>query len=89
MWCPYNIHIYSEYPDYKWVGDEDEGIACIDDASRAAVLYLNMFEYNGSKSYLDKAKMLLEFIMYMQADNGLFYNFIIDDYSINKTHKNN
>ncbi len=82
------IHIYSEYPDYKWVGDEDEGIACIDDASRAAVLYLNIFEYNGSKSYLDKAKMLLEFIMYMQADNGFFYNFIFDDYSINKNHKN-
>ena len=24
------IHIYSEYPDYKWVGDSDEGIACIE-----------------------------------------------------------
>ena len=57
------IHIYSEYPDYKWVGDSDEGIACVDDAARAAVFYLNKYESYGYKSSLEKAKMLLEFIM--------------------------
>jgi hypothetical protein len=82
------IHIYSEYPDYKWVGDSDEGIAAVDDAARAAVFYLNMYEFYGYKSSLEKAKMLLEFIMYMQADSGFFYNFIFDDYSINRDHKN-
>ncbi len=82
------IHIYSEYPDYKWVGDTDEGIACIDDAARAAVFYLDHYKFYGNESSLIKAKKLLEFIMHMQADNGFFYNFIFDDYSINRDHKN-
>ena len=28
------IHIYSDFPDYKWIGDDDEGIACVDDAGQ-------------------------------------------------------
>ena len=82
------IYIYSEYPDYKWVGDTDEGIACIDDAARAVVFYLEHSKFYGNESSLIKAKKLLEFIMHMQADNGFFYNFIFDDYSINGDHKN-
>jgi hypothetical protein len=82
------IHIYSEYPDYKWVGDFDEGIACIDDAARAAVFYLEHYKFYGTESSLIKAKRLLEFLLHMQAKNGFFYNFIFDDYSINRDHKN-
>jgi hypothetical protein len=79
------IHIYSNYPDYDWIGDEDEGIACVDDAARAAVFYMKYFNsYQDSNSY-NKAKKLIEFILYLQAENGYFYNFIYDDYSINKT----
>ena len=33
------VHIYSNAPDYKYVGDDDEGYACVDDAARAAVFY--------------------------------------------------
>ena len=82
------IHIYSEYPDYKWVADTDEGIACIDDAARAVVFYLEHYKFYGNESSLIKAKKLLQFILNMQANNGFFYNFIFDDYSINKDHKN-
>jgi hypothetical protein len=82
------IHIYSEYPDYGWVNDSDEGIACIDDCARAAIFYMEYFKANGDKSALFKAKKLLEFIFYMQSDNRCFYNFIFEDYSINKNHKN-
>ena len=73
------IHIYSEYPDYKWVGDSDEGIACVDDAARAAVFYLKYSELYGRRGSLIKARRLIEFIMYMQADNAFFHNFISDD----------
>lgn len=76
-------HIYSEYPDYEWVDDADEGIACVDDVARAAVVYLNHYEKTKNKDSLDKAKKALNFVMYMQADDGEFYNFIFDDYSIN------
>jgi len=82
------IHIYSEYPDYKWVGDSDEGIACIDDAARAAIFYMENYKSYGDESSLHKAKKLLEFIFYMHSENGFFYNFIFDDYSINKEHAN-
>ena len=76
------IHIYCEYPDYKWVGDDDEGIACVDDASRAAVFYLRNYTYTGNQASLRKAKLLLNFLINMQAENGYFYNFIWPDHSI-------
>ena len=79
------IHIYSNYPDYAYVGDGDEGIACIDDAARAAIFYLEYYKaYNDSTS-LNKFNMLVEFVLNMQAENGFFYNFIWEDGSINKT----
>lgn len=81
------IHIYSEYPDYQWIGDDDEGIACVDDATRAAIFYLRHYQYNGKSESLDKARKLINFIIYMQADNGYFYNFIWEDHSINKDFK--
>lgn len=79
------IHIYSEHPDYNWVDDADEGIACVDDVSRASVFYLKHFKLTNNRSSLHKVKALTEFLLYMQSDNGWFYNFIWNDYSINKT----
>ncbi len=77
------VHIYSEYPDYHWVGDQDEGIACVDDASRAAVFYLRQYQKTSSDGDLHKATMLLKFLLQMQSPNGYFYNFIWTDGSIN------
>ncbi|RJP65818.1 MAG: hypothetical protein C4539_12495 [Ignavibacteriales bacterium] len=81
------IHIYSEYPDYKWIGDEDEGITCVDDVARAAIFYIEHYKLYHSKASYKKAKSLIRFVIYMQAENGFFYNFIFPDYSINKTFK--
>ncbi len=81
------IHIYSNAPDYKYIDDEDEGYACVDDAARAAIFYLEYFKtYNDSSSLL-KYYNLVEFLVYMQAENGFFYNFVWKDNSINKTYK--
>ena len=82
------IHIYSDYPDYNWIGDDDEGIACVDDASRAAVFYLNNYQLHEDTASLIKSERLMEFLIFMQSENGFFYNFIFEDHSINKTHKN-
>lgn len=79
------IHIYCNYPYDKWTGDEDEGVACIDDAARAAIFYLRYYKYKNDSTALLKAKKLIRFVMYMQAENGFFYNFIQEDHSINKT----
>ncbi len=81
------IHIYSDFPDYKWIGDDDEGIACVDDAARAAVFYLKYYQFKNDNESLRKAKSLLQFLLFMQAENGYFYNFIWPDHSINKTFK--
>ena len=81
------IHIYSEYPDYHWVDAAEEGIACVDDVARAAVVYLRYFEIAGIDSILLKAKRLLNFVLYMQAEDGEFYNFIGANYQINKTYR--
>ena len=78
------VHIYSEYPDYHMVGDEDEGIACVDDASRAAIFYLRHYKNTSSAEHLHKAKKLLKFLLAMQAPNGYYYNFIWPDGTIHK-----
>lgn len=82
------IHIYADYPDYNYVDDEDEGMACVDDVARAAVFYLELFNSTHNNEFLKKHKYLTEFLLYMQSDNGYFYNFVWSDYSINTEHKN-
>ncbi|PIP79057.1 MAG: hypothetical protein COW85_02420, partial [Ignavibacteria bacterium CG22_combo_CG10-13_8_21_14_all_37_15] len=81
------IHIYSNAPDYKFIDDEDEGYACVDDAARAAIFYLEYFRVNNDSSSLIKYYNLVEFLLYMQSENGFFYNFIWKDNSINKSFK--
>lgn len=78
------VHIYSEYPDYHLVGDHDEGIACVDDASRAAIFYFMRYRQTDSMHYYDKGVMLVKFLLAMQAENGYYYNFIWPDGTINK-----
>ena len=82
------VHVYSNYPDYRWVGAAEsgpEGIACVDDAARAAVLYLRHYQRAGDDSSLTRAESLLRFVLSMQTDDGDFYNFIFDDHSINRS----
>ncbi len=73
------IHIYAEYPEYEWKGDDDEGIACVDDASRAAIFYLRQHAFVPNPDHLHKGKMLMQFLLKMQAPNGYYYNFIWPD----------
>lgn len=77
------MHIYSDYPDYKYVHPEKEGITCIDDAARGVVAYLKHYEMTSREKSLRLAKHLLQFIFYMQAEDGGFYNFMWEDYTRN------
>jgi hypothetical protein len=80
------VHIYSDYPDYQWLGDPDEGIACVDDAARAAVFYLQYAASHNNPDAWEKARSLIEFLIFMQAENGYFYNFLKEDHSIHKNY---
>lgn len=83
------VHIYADAPSYDWVSDSDEGAACVDDATRAAVVYLRHYELTGDAASADKAERLLRFIMAMQTPSGLFYNFVWNlELDINTTHQN-
>lgn len=84
------VHVYANYPDYNWVSAKEsgpEGIACVDDAGRAAVVYLRDFELNHRQSSLDRARRLLGFVLAMQESDGQFYNFVFEDHTINRDGK--
>src|SRR5690606_14874981 len=66
------VHIYSEYPDYRWVDAAGEGLSAVDDVARAAVVYLWQYERTGGPELLELARLCLEFVRYMQADDGEF-----------------
>jgi hypothetical protein len=72
------VHIYSEYPDYEWVDAAGEGITAVDDVARAALVYLAYYERTGDARALDQARLCLDFVRYMQTDDGWFYNFVTD-----------
>lgn len=80
------IGIYANYPFYNLVTAQGEGFTCVDDVSRAAVFYLNETDILANKEKQDRLLKLTEFVLQMQADNGYFYNFLQDNFSINKTY---
>lgn len=55
-----------------------EGVACVDDAARAVVLYCAAWRRRGLPSAQTAAYGLLRFLAYMQEDDGRFTNFILD-----------
>lgn len=78
------VLIYAE-PDpdqaghYQFVVAQDsgyEGIACVDDTARAALLALGVCEQTGDARALALAKRWLTFVAYMQYPDGSFANFI-------------
>ncbi len=55
-----------------------EGVACVDDAARAVVLYCAAWRRRGRSADRTAAQGLLRFLAYMQEDDGRFVNFILD-----------
>lgn len=81
------IHIYSEYPDYTYTIEPNEGFSCVDDVARALV-FLSAYTKNCDDPEIEiMIDNLTRFILSMQAENGYFYNFLWGDMSINKTYK--
>jgi len=80
------VGIYADYPLYRLVSAPGEGFTCVDDVSRAAIFYLNETDITTNKEKQDRLLKLTEFVLQLQADNGYFYNFLQDNFSINKTY---
>jgi len=74
------VSLYAEAPDYRLTGsparDGFEGIASLDDAARASVVYLREYEATGDVRDRDEAVRLLGFVTAMEQGDGEFVNFI-------------
>ena len=82
------VHIYSEYPNYEFEIEPNEGFTCVDDVARAIVMLSKYLEANKNDlEVLKKMKLLCEFVLQMQNENGYFNNFIWNDLSINTIYK--
>ncbi|MDP9265013.1 MAG: hypothetical protein M3O91_02675 [Chloroflexota bacterium] len=55
-----------------------EGVACVDDAARALVLYCDLWNATGAECARDCALGLLDFVLWMQEPDGRFLNFVRD-----------
>jgi multiple sugar transport system substrate-binding protein len=74
------VALYAEAPDYRPVAsperDGSEGVAAVDDAARAALVYLRAHEQTRATNDRDEALGLLRFIAAMERGDGEFVNFI-------------
>ncbi len=83
------VALYAEAPDYRPIGsparDGFEGLAAVDDAARAAVVYLRHFERTADPRSKQEALALLTFVTGMEQGDGEFLNFIHADGTPNRT----
>lgn len=83
------VALYAPAPSYRPAAsparDGSEGVACVDDAARAAVVYLRDFERTRSPASLQEARGLLDFVVAMEQGDGEFLNFLREDGTPNRT----
>ena len=72
------VHIYSEAPAYRWVDASGEGITALDDIARAALVYLELGGDGRAGPALERARLLLETVLYLQTSDGDYHNFLRD-----------
>lgn len=67
-------------PDGMPPGNESgyEGVTCVDDAARAAILYARIWRERGDLWARDILLGLMRFVLAMQQPSGRFLNFILD-----------
>jgi hypothetical protein len=70
---------------YKYVEAGGEGVGCVDDVARAAIVYAQEAERTGDVAALTHAREALEFVRALRAGDGTYYNFIFADGRINET----
>lgn len=81
------VNIYSLYPDYIFAIEPAEGFSCVDDVARAIVMLTEHVKTHPDDEVSYKIKLLVEFVLHMQNENGYFNNFIWPDLTINTRYK--
>jgi hypothetical protein len=74
------IAVYADAADRTFPAADRgyEGVACVDDAARALILFTDVWSATGKPRLREWALGLLDFLLYMQLDDGRFVNFISD-----------
>ncbi|HBY19162.1 MAG: Uncharacterized protein XE04_0545 [Marinimicrobia bacterium 46_43] len=81
------IYIYADAPSYAPVIAPGEGITCVDDVGRfLEVLETEIIRHNRNDLLPIAAGMTL-FLLYMGRDDGLWFNFMLKDGSINTKYR--
>ncbi|MBI4863030.1 MAG: hypothetical protein HY815_22615 [Candidatus Riflebacteria bacterium] len=70
---------------YRFVEATGEGIGCVDDVARAAIVYLRHHQGTGSTKSLASALEALAFVRALRAGDGTYYNFVDAGGTINQT----
>lgn len=81
------VHIYSNFPDYSYAIEPNEGYACVDDVARAIVMLAHEWRKHRQPESLRKIRRLTEFVLHLQNSNGYFNNFIWNDLRINRDYR--
>lgn len=77
------VYIYADAPDYHLTPASGEGYTCVDDVSRAALVYLRTSKFSTDTAIRSKVFKVINFLLEMQSSNGYFYNFLSTGNSIN------
>ena len=77
------IYIYADAPDYHLTGATGEGYTCVDDVSRAVLVYLRSNKFSTDTAMQSKVFKLISFLLEMQSSNGYFYNFLLTGNQVN------
>jgi hypothetical protein len=74
------IGVYADATDRAFPATDlgFEGVACVDDAARAAVLFCDLWAITRIPLLKEWASGLADFLLYMQHTDGTFVNFITD-----------
>lgn len=74
------IAVYADATDHTFPAADlgYEGVACVDDVARAAVLFLDLWQATHLPPLRSRAEGFVDFLLYMQHEDGLFVNFIWD-----------
>jgi hypothetical protein len=79
------VWIYADAPNYNLTPASGEGYTCVDDVSRAALVYLRNSAFSSDTIIQSKAFKLINFLLELQSSNGFFYNFLLTGNQINTT----
>jgi hypothetical protein len=74
------IAVYADAADRTFAAADSgfEGVACVDDASRGLIFLCDVWAATGLPRMREWALGLLDFLLYMQLEDGRFVNFISD-----------